>query len=244
MDLKRMFQDKKFYLAVLIALAGILLGASYPDPKEAGQSALASGTFLATAASGLKADAALFFLPVAAVLPMAEEFLRERQGNFIRFLSVRRTRQEYCRDKVLTTALSGMLVWLFAAALAVLFYFLLFFGFEEVFAGQEAQVLELVRVLLRVCLVSGAVSAFGAVCALLGMSVYVAFGLPFVAFYCCIILRERYLEELYCIDPSEWIRAECDWGENQMGLWLFLVLLAVFFSFLHGLLLARKLEEV
>lgn len=241
MDLKRMFLDKKFYLAVLIALAGILLGAKYPEIEDA---ALESGTFLTTASSGLMSDSALFFLPVAAVLPMAEEFLRERQGNFIRFLSVRRSRQEYCRDKVLTTVVSGAFVWLFAAALAVLFYFLLFFGFEETFFYQGEQLMDFLRVLLRVCLVSGAVSAFGAVCALLGMSVYVAFGLPFVAFYCCIILRERYLEGLYCIDPSEWIRAENDWGEGQVGLWLFLVLLAVSLSFVHGLLLTRKLEEV
>lgn len=241
MDLKRMFLDKKFYLAVLIALAGILLGAKYPEIEDA---ALESGTFLTTASSGLMSDSALFFLPVAAVLPMAEEFLRERQGNFIRFLSIRRSRQEYCRDKVLTTVVSGAFVWLFAAALAVLFYFLLFFGFEETFSYQGEQLMDFLRVLLRVCLVSGAVSAFGAVCALLGMSVYVAFGLPFVAFYCCIILRERYLEGLYCIDPSEWIRAENDWGEGQVGLWLFLVLLAVSLSFVHGLLLTRKLEEV
>ncbi len=244
MDFKRMFLDKKFYLAIAIALAGILLGADYPDPREAEETALASGTFLTTAASGLTSDAVLFFLPVTAVLPMAEEYLRDRQGNFLRFLSVRRTRQEYCRDKVLTTVFSGMLVWLIAAALAVLFYFLLFFGFEEVFSYQEAQLLELLKVLGRVCLVAGAVSAFGAVCALLGMSVYVAFGLPFVMFYACIILRERYLDNLYCIDPSEWIRAENDWGADQMGLWLFLLLLALFLSCLHGILLMHRLEEV
>lgn len=242
MDLKRMIRERKFYLAVLIAFGGILLGAQYPEIKEG--SPLESGTFLKVLTSGMVSDTALFLLPAAAALPMAEEYLRERQGNFIRFLLPRRTRREYCLDKIFTTLISGALTWLLACALGLLFFFLLFFGFEEAFVPEEGTVLEVLRILGRECLTASSLSVLGAVCALLGRSAYLALGMPFVMFYTCMILRERYLENLYCIDPSEWVRAENDWGRNQAGLWLLLVLLPTALSLLHGLLLRFRLEEI
>ena len=64
-------------------------------------------------------------------------------------------------------------------------------------------------------------------CAVLGGSAYLAFGLPFLLWYSCIILRERYLESLYYLDPSEWLSPQNDWGTVQTGLWILLVSLAL-----------------
>lgn len=242
MDLKRMLQGGRFYLAVLIAFAGIVAGATWPELPI--KKALPEGTFLRMEIAGLKSKTALFLLPVAAVLPCGEEYLRERQNNFLRFLSIRRGREEYCRDKVLVTALSGVLVWTAAAVLSLLFFFLLFFAFEERWHWNWEPVPELLAVLGRGCLTACVLSSFSAVCALAGGTVYLAFGLPFIVFYAGVILRERYLEGLYCIDPSEWIRAEQDWGADGRGLWIFLLLLTLICAVAHRLLLEWRLEEV
>lgn len=241
MDLKRMLQEKKFYLAVVIAFLGIIAGTAYPEETK---NSLPAGTFIKLVIDGLKSQTVRFILPIASVLPMGEEYLRDRQGSFLRFLVTRRTKQQYCRDKVLTTALSGAVVWMAAAILSLLFFFLLFFAREELFSYSKQYVLELLLVLGRVCLTGSILAALSAVCALFGNSVYHAFGIPFLSFYACIIMRERYLEDLYCIDPKEWICAEHDWGGAQQGLWIFLLLLMIGFSAFHHMLLMQKLEEV
>lgn len=242
MDFARMLREKKFYLAVLVAFLGIVCGTTWPDLKK--NSALETGTFLKLVTEGLKSQMALFLLPVAAVLPCAEEYLKERQWNFLRILIVRRTKEEYCRDRVLTTALSGMIVWALASVLAVLFFFLLFFAREEVFYWKEDIMTAFLEVLGRICLTASAMASFAAFCGAVSGSAYLALGLPFIVFYAGIILRQRYLETLFSIDPSEWILAEQDWGEGKYALWIFLILLALCTAVLHRIVLEQKLEEI
>ena len=57
-------------------------------------------------------------------------------------------------------------------------------------------------------------------------------------------MRQRYLEELYCIDPSEWILMENNWGPEHYALWIFLILLALCMAALHRMALDKKLEEI
>lgn len=242
MDLKRMLRGRQFWLAVLLAVAGMLLGTAYPKWKKA--ELLPGGAFLNMVSESLKSRIVLFLLPITAVLPFAEEYLRERQWNFLRVLIVRKGRKNYCRDKMLTEALAGALVWIFAVFIQVLFFFLLFFGREEVFRYPKELFVELLTSLGRVALTASALSSFGGVCAALGNSIYLAMGLPFVAYYLLVILRTRYLEKLYCIDPFVWLKGEYFWGSDQRGLWIFLILLAVFFLLLHGWILEKRLEEL
>ena len=156
---------------------------------------------------------------------------------------MRRGKREYCLDKVLTTAFSGALVWLSAVFLSSLFFFLLFFAREQVWDWPSEPICGLLEVTGRVCLTASALASVSAVCAIAGGTVYLALGLPFVLFCTCVILRDRYLEGLYCIDPAEWILAEQNWGERQRGLWLFLLLLAVGCASAHGLALTYVLKE-
>lgn len=109
---------------------------------------------------------------------------------------------------------------------------------------QKELVKEFFAVLGRVGLTASALSSFSGVCAAAGGSVYLAMGLPFVVYYMLVIIRTRYLEAFYCIDPFAWIQGEGFWGSSQRGLWIFLVLLAVFCMILHGLVLEKRLEEI
>ncbi len=241
MDLKRMLRDRKFYLAVVLSFLGILAGASWPQTGK--KTVFEAGTFLTMTTGALGSRTVLFLLPVTAVLPYGDEYLREKQGRFQRFLLIRRGKREYCLDKVFATALSGALVWALAVTAGTLFFFLLFFAREAVWNWPAARIWELLRLTGRVCLIASALASFSAVCAIAGGTVYLAFGLPFVAFYTCVILRDRYLEKLYCIDPAEWLGASQNWGEEKLGLWLFLLLLAAGCAMLHALVLLHALRE-
>lgn len=242
MDLRRMLREKQFWMAVILAAAGMLIGAPYPDLKK--NSVLPSGTFLALAKDSFQSRTVLFLIPITAVLPCGDSYIRERQWNFLRFLIIRRGKTAYLRDKMMTTAFSGILVWILGAGFAQLLFFLLFFGKEEVFCWSWESVRELLTIAARTALVACAFASFSGVCGAVSESVYLAMGLPFVLYYMLMILRERYLPQIYCMAPSEWIKGEEFWGSGQRGLWIFLILLAVFFMILHGLILEKKLEEI
>lgn len=242
MDLMRLFREKKFYLAILLAFAGILLGTTWPKPLKDGP--LESGTCLKLTIEGLKSETVLFLLPIAAVLPWGEAYLAERQWNFLRVLIIRRGKRDYCRDHVLVAALSGALVWGIASLLSLLFFFLLFFVWETPWASLPETLWELLFLLGRICLLSCALASLGGLCGVLSHSLYLALGLPFILYYACIILRDRYLEELYYIDPAEWIAGKQDWGPGQGALWIFLILLALTLALLHRLALEERLEEL
>lgn len=244
MDLKRMLLDKKFYLAVLLAFAGILIGTPWPDFKVKSEtfSSFSSGAFLNTLEKSLKSRTVCFLIPAAAVLPCTDAYLLEKQRHFLRFLLLRRGKKDYCRDKVLTTALSGALVWLTAALLGLLFFFVFLYGREEIGRFPEKNVTELLCTIGRICLISSSLASFGALSGVLSGSVYLALGLPFILYSFGIILRERYLESFYPMDPSEWILAKNNWGSKQYALWLFLLLFTISMALLHLAVLERKIE--
>lgn len=242
MDLGRMVRGRQFWLAVLLAAAGIGLGA--PWTEVAGREILPCGTFLEMADQSFASRSVLFLLPVTSALPWGDAYLQERQGNYLRFLVCRRGRRAYCRDKVMTAALAGPLVWLAALAAAELLFFLLFFGREEVFRWPKETVRQLLADAGRGVLIASALSSGAGLCGAAGGSVYLAFGTPFLVFSLLMIFRERYLENLYCMDPSCWLLGRGYWGEGQRGLWLFLILLAAALAVLHGAALEWRLKEI
>lgn len=242
MDFRRMIRGRQFWLAVLAALAGLLLGTAWPEWKE--NTAFPSGTFLSMAKDSLQSRIVLFVIPVAAVLPWGEEYIKERQWNFLRILVVRKGKMLYGLDRVINTAVSGTVVWVLAASIQLLFFFLLFFWREEVFVWSWELWEEYLTLLGRVGLTASCMASLGGICGVLSGSVYLAMGLPFVVYFFMMILRERYLENLYCLDPGEWIRGKAFWGSGQRGLWVFLILLCILLATIHGMVLGKRLEEL
>lgn len=242
MDFHRLFHEKNFYVSILLALASILFGTAWPSIRPG--TVLPSGISFSLLEGALQSKAVLFALPVAAALPFGETYLKERQWNYLRFLLIRQGRGAYCQSRVLVTACSGPLAWLFAACLALLFFFLTFFTRETGFAWPPDCLFSLLAMSARLSLCASFLSSLSAVCAVLGGSVYLAFGLPFLLWYSCIILRERYLESLYYLDPSEWLSPQNDWGTAQAGLWILLVSLALLGAAAHLTALKRKLTEL
>ena len=94
-------------------------------------------------------------------------------------------------------------------------------------------------------LVTSGMASLGGACGAWSNSVYLGMGLPFVTYFALMILRERYLENLYCVDPGEWIRGEAFWGSGQRGLWIFLILFGCSFCSCMSWRSAEKgLEEL
>lgn len=242
MDGKRMLSGRGFWLAAALAAAALVLGTPFPE-TEAGK-ALEAGSFYRLLKEAYGSQIVLFMLPAAAVLPYGDAYLREEQLGFIRFLILRRTKRAYLQDKLVTVPMGGFLAWCFAGAAVLLLYFLLLFGREARGPADWEALGLLAAAALRTGLAGGILANVSAALAALTRSVYMAYGLPFVIYYFLVILRERYLEGLYCISPKEWILAEEYWGPSGGGLPLFLLALLGVTAALHGLALSRSIEEV
>lgn len=239
-EIRRMFLGKGFWLGLLAAMAGIAFGASYPKPGKL----LDTGSFVNMEAGALKAQTMIFLLPLAAVLPWSDSFILERQGGFLKSALPRTGRRVYVESKVFTVALGGFLAVFLAGVLMFFVYFGIYFPMEAQGKFPWNSVRELVLILLRCGILSGIISTLGGICGGLTGSVYLAFGLPFVAYYLCVILRDRYFKSALWIYPPQWIEASAKWGENGLGLWLFLfIFLGIVMAF-HGGILYDRVSEI
>lgn len=261
-EMKRMLMGKGFWLTVFLAVIGILMGATYPfatfgqaaDAGSAmtsmGQSAvpetekiLAAGSFLRMEKDALLSKTVSFLLPVAAVLPWSSSFLDESKNGFLKSMLPRIGRKNYTENKVLVVALAGFSVWIVAAILVLGIYFIGFFPMEEKGTLTWESFRELLEISVRQGLMGAVLSTLGGISAVLTGSGYMAFGLPFVGYYFCMILHERYFSEALWLYPVEWISGTAQWGENGLGLWLFLLLFLCMAMMIHGGILYEKIKE-
>lgn len=243
-EIRRMLSGRGFLAAVLLGCLGIAMGAVYPELKGLQEDLLESGSFLTMEAGALSSQTVGFLLPVAAVLPWSDSFLEEWKGGFLKASLPRLGRRLYVESKVFTVAFGGFLAWLASGALVLFGYFLIFFPLEKKGAFPAQKIVELLFPLLRGSLLAAGLASFGGICGTATGSVYMAYGLPFVGYYFCMILHERYFEEALWLYPREWLAGSGDWGAHGQGLWLFLLLFLGMAMAVHGGVLHGRLEEI
>ena len=147
-------------------------------------------------------------------------------------------------SKVFTVALGGFLAVFLAGTLMFFIYFAVFFPLEEQGRFPWNSVWELTEILLRCGMLGGIISTFGGICGALTGSVYLTFGLPFVSYYFCVILRDRYFENALWLYPPQWIEGSAKWGADSMGLWLFLLVFLGLVMVVHGGILYDRVSEI
>lgn len=239
-EIRRMLPGRGFLAAVFLVCAAIVLGADYPKLDQL----LEGGSFIKLETEALSSQTVSFLLPVAAVLPWSDSFLEEWKGGFLKSSLPRIGRRVYVESKIFTVALGGFLAWLLGGALILLFFFIIFFPLEKQGSFPVQEIGLLLAPLARGGLLAAILASAGGICGAATGSAYMAYGLPFVGYYFCMILHERYFEEALWLYPREWLAGSGDWGEKGQGLWLFLLLLLGITIVIHGAVLYGRLEEV
>lgn len=239
-ELARMFLGKGFWIALVLAVAGMIAGT--PLPKQEGL--LQTGWFLEAFEKMISSKSVCYLLPAGAVLAWSDSFLYEWKGGFLKSALPRTGRRAYVENKILTVACSGFCVWVIAGLLVLFGYFLFFFPLEETGKIRLTAVWEALEPLLRCGLIGAVFASLGGFCGVLGGSGYLAFGIPFVFYYFCIILQERYFPYALWLYTPQWISGSAQWGGRGEGLWLFLLLLLFLFAGAHAAVMYAKLEEL
>lgn len=239
-EMRRMIFGRGFLISVLLCMTAILFGTEWPKMNAL----LEPGQFLRLEQNALCGKNTCFFLPVTAVLPWSDSILAEIKSGFLKSSLPRQNRRVYTENKILAVALGGFLSWILAGIVVLFGYFLFFFPAEKAGVIAAAMVWELAAVLLRCGLIAAIFASIGGLCAILSGSPYLTFGFPFVGYYFCIILQERYFPEALWMYPPQWISGSAMWGADNEGLWLFLILFLGVAVGAHGGVLYGKLEEL
>lgn len=233
---RRMSTGRGFWLSVVLCVAGLLAGITWPSEVQP------SGTFFTMVQKAFCAKPVCYLLPVIAVLPWSDSFLREWKSGYLKAALPRIGRRAYVEIKILTVAGGGILaVWL--AAIVVTFgSFLVCFPQEKAGSIAAEPVQMLAATVLRCSLVGASFASLGGICGILGGSADMAFGIPLVVYYFCMILKERYFPDALWLYPPQWISGAARWGERGEGLWLFLLLMLAVLMGGHAATIYGKIE--
>ena len=148
-ETKRMFFNKNFLAAWLIACISIAIGQTYPSLKKA----LTCGTFISILEGSLKSQAVSFAIPVAAVLPWSDSILQEYKSGFLKEILPRTTRRQYIEGKVFSIMVSGFMVWTLSILTVLFINFIVFYPLEIKGAIQKEALLDLLMKAFRTGLI-------------------------------------------------------------------------------------------
>ena len=193
--------------------------------------------------SALCSDAFYFVLPLLSALPRASALLRETESGFCRFVLSRcgkHGKHRYIVNKFFSCVISGGLVPVIAF---LVFRLVLPMIFPSSGTEGESQPIYVTCLLLFL---------FGAFCALVGMTAsvcfrqsYIALLSPFILCFLPLILRERYFEKAFVIDPRTWIAPEAEeWFCGEYGPALLMAGMIVLFTVMFSVFSRRRLRRL
>lgn len=189
-------------------------------------------------------DLIVFLIPVISVLLYGGLFLREYSTGFIKLSISRTSRKKYAIGKVLETAIKSIATYLLIGGIILIIYTCFVYSIKEKQILPFTQLLELILSLIRISLIGAILSVFAGALSCIFLNAYMTYGLPLVVYYLLIVIKERYLKDLYSIYPPEWISPKSYWGAGNWGLWVFLFLLLAIAMIIYRFFLEYRIEEI
>lgn len=238
--MKELLKEKSLWFSSFICLAAMVL--SFPFNEI--EIPLSSGSFLKFFQKILDNKIILFLIPIASVLPVGGVYVREYASGFLKLYLTRINRMDYMKRKTIQIYAGGFLTLFLAGFAAFMLCFLGLYPLELTGSIAWELVWESVSLLLRISLIGGIMAELSGIFGAVFQNYYMAYGLPFVCFYMLIILKERYLEELYAMYPAEWVKCQQYWGMNNLGIWVLLGVFSIAAMLFHGLVLYVRLQEI
>ncbi len=225
------------------------------------QGGLMPGFVEETVLFGLSSDVMLLILPVLCTLPFTISFVEDCKSRFLRQSLPRSGRRSYLTSKILVTGISGGLVLFVGIWVVYAVYALVFKPMElspdevqKLYGDMMAAQPEGIDVTGQLVFAQYIGKAFvfflcgffwalvGSLFAALTMSKYMAYAAPFVLYFVLVILCERYFQDLYVLNPKEWILQAHTWVGGSGGVILFLGELIVVAALGLGVLMKKRMD--
>lgn len=238
--MKELLREKGFLAASLAAFLGMAMGFPFYEIELP----LHQGSFLKFYQTALESQMMLFIVPIAAVLSPGASYVRESSSGFLKLYILRTSRTGYVFKKTLGIYAGGFLPFALAGSLGLLLCFFFLYPLELKGGIPWKEACRALQTLLRISFAGGILAELSGIFAAVFQNYYMAYGLPFVAYYMMVILKERYLPKLYALYPGEWVLCKEYWGREGTGIWLFFLVFSLAFLLLHSLLLYWRVQEI
>ncbi len=266
-DIKMAISSKGFIIAVAGTLIAVIVGAA-GEIVGVFQSGTAMGIMpdfhTQAVLTSLSSKTFLFFVPILCALPYTTSVIDDVKSGYIKAYLFRTSGKRYIFSKSLSAGLSGGLVLFIGILLCFALFALVFTpmelasqpmdmgmqmdmpvekGMESMgMPGQPSMVMEVVSKALMFFICGWFWSLIGLTFATATQSRYMAYAWPFVMYYVLIIISERYLKDIYIINPQEWLAPQNIWPGGAWGIALFVFELIVLASIAFHLACKRRLS--
>ncbi len=175
---------------------------------------------------GMDSELFRIAMPVLCTFPYCCGWLSEYKGGFVKYSLYRSSYKSYILSKFLACGMSGGLcevlgLWLFIAA-----------GGE----GEYHYGLLFLAAFLW--------ASVSATLAAISGSRYIAYGSSFVIHYFLVIICDRYMENLYCLNPCEWYMAQHTWVFGEIGIGIMLSMFIILIGIAYYITLKGKMKNV
>ena len=196
----------------------------------------------------LVSDAVCLALPILCAFPFTASFLDDMESGFIKAYLHRSGRGHYIAGKVIACGLSGGLVPIAGTGLYYGVLLLIFLPMEKAAAFgavQENHAPDVLNACVLFFCAGMLFSLIGMLCSVVTASKYMAYASPFVFYYVLIILHDRYLKDIYILNPREWISpTDTLWVWGIWGSVLWMAELIFLVTVVLSILMYRRIEEI
>ncbi len=251
-DIGRALSSWGFYAGIAGMVIAIIIGAAgdvLPMLQAPEMNGLYNGFHAQTLLTALGSDVMLLCVPILAALPYTSAFVDDYKSGYLKEYLPRSGRRRYVTGKVAATAVSGALVMFIGIIIAYVLFALVFTPMEQVPDEQMTQMMQphfFADILGRafVFALCGALwSLVGAMLAAVTMSKYMAYASPFIIYYVLVILSERYIKDVYVLNPKQWLSAGDLWPGGIWGIALLVAQLAAIVAIGYGIRVSRRLGD-
>lgn len=248
-DIKRAFKSWGFWIGAAGMVIAILIGTAgniLPVLQEGTHGGLQNGFHVQILLKSITSDVMLLCVPILAALPYTSAFLDDFKSGYLKEYLPRSGKSRYIKGKVAATALSGGLCLFVGIFAAYLIFCLVFTPMELAPEKGMMQQPLFPQVLGSACIffLCGSLwSLVGALFASATLSRYMAYASPFIIYYVLVILSERYLKNIYVLNPKEWLRASESWPGGGWGDALMLAVLITAVSLGLAVSITRRLGD-
>lgn len=192
----------------------------------------------------LRGDAILFALPIIAAIPYTTAYTDDFKSGYIKSYLTRTSVKRYVVGKGIGCAISGGLALALGMLATLLVFFLVFSPIKTAGYMNMSFWPEFLKKLL-VFFLSGALwASLGLLVSSLTKNVFLAYAAPFITFYMLIILQERYLRDLFMLNPKNYLTLSGAWPFDGFSAALTLFLVGVILQLLFYVLTERELRDM
>jgi hypothetical protein len=245
---KRAIASWPFIVAATLMLLIIIIGAFSDIQALFSSETNAMCGFHNTALlSALESKIVLFALPILCAMPYASSLLYDLKSGYIKSVMVRCSKAEYIRSKGIAVCISGGLALFVGIMAAYLVFFLIFTPAEVIPPSTEklpSMFGEVVATAMMFFLFGSLFSLLGALMAIFTMNKYMAYASPFIIYYVLVILNERYLKNMYVLNPQEWVNPQNEWMGGNWGITLLMLELITILFLLFYFCAQKRLKDV